>query len=395
MLDIFDFKAVTKHSYYGCRGTRDTVVCPETGETFASWRAGVNDFLTRYLDNMSGFRHLVVAHDMGDAYRRAFLPEYKNKPNAKPKNETEALEIKRMRDWVKKFLTAVGATQIGVEGVEADDVIAWLVEGQDISAIIHTVDADLLQLVSPMVAVSLKGEHYYDGNDYKELPTSIISVMKSMVGDTSDNYKGIPQFGEAAFLKLHSTLGTYGIKNLRRIVDTSDFAALEEVAARHPDSKQLKMLVDNWGQWLNMWRLAKLHPELCWKPRARKLTKPTIFKKVPNPQQVYDLLKQVGGEDLWASKYCRMVPGILAVDATVWAEKKTQILSMMRQSPLIAFDYESSDKAQLARFSQCIKASAAPILTSKFAQLLISAAVALHKLWKKRPKCPAASMMAR
>ena len=45
-------------------------------------------------------------------------------------------------------------------------------------------------------------------------------------------------------------------------------------------------------------------------------------------------------------------------------------------------------QAQLARFSQCIKASAAPILTSKFAQLLISAAVALHKLWKKRPKCP-------
>lgn len=29
-----------------------------------------------------------------------------------------------------------------------------------------------------------------------------------------------------------------------------------------------------------------------------------------------------------------------------------------------------------------------PILASKFVQLLISAAVALHKLWKKRPKCP-------
>lgn len=45
-------------------------------------------------------------------------------------------------------------------------------------------------------------------------------------------------------------------------------------------------------------------------------------------------------------------------------------------------------KASLARLNQFIKASAAPILTSKFAQLLISAAVALHKLWKKRPKCP-------
>ncbi|TCE89116.1 Phosphoglycerol transferase [Bifidobacterium longum subsp. longum] len=45
-------------------------------------------------------------------------------------------------------------------------------------------------------------------------------------------------------------------------------------------------------------------------------------------------------------------------------------------------------KAQLSRFGQYIKASAVPILTSKFVQLLISAAVALHKLWKKRPKCP-------
>ena len=45
-------------------------------------------------------------------------------------------------------------------------------------------------------------------------------------------------------------------------------------------------------------------------------------------------------------------------------------------------------KASLARLNQFIKANAAPILTSKFAQLLISAAVARHKLWKKRPKCP-------
>ena len=44
--------------------------------------------------------------------------------------------------------------------------------------------------------------------------------------------------------------------------------------------------------------------------------------------------------------------------------------------------------ASLARLNQFIKSNAAPILTSKFAQLLISAAVALHKLWKKRPKCP-------
>lgn len=372
MLNIFDFKAVTKHSYYGqVNRTRDTVRCEETGESFPSWHAGANDFLARYMDNLDDHRSLVVAHDMGDAYRRAFLPEYKIKPNAKPQNEVEKAQIKQMQDWVKKFLTAIGATQIGVQGVEADDVIAWLCEGQGISAIVHTVDADLLQLVSPMVVVSLKGEHYYEGMDYKDLPTSITSVMKSMVGDTSDNYKGIPQFGPAAFLKLHELLGTEGIKNLERIVDTADLAALEELSELNPDSKQLRMLVEHWGTWMNMWRLAKLHPELCWKPRARKLTKPIVFKKVPNGQLVYNLLKEVGAEDLWKTKYSKMVPGILAVDKNVWNANKDQILSEISKSPLIAFDYESSDKAQIERFRRATTVNFVDVFSQEIAGLSV------------------------
>lgn len=351
MLNIFDFKAVTKHSYYGCKDrTKDTVTCPETGERFPSWQAGVNDFLSRYLENLSDHHSLVVAHDMGDAYRRAFHPEYKQRASTKPVNAVEKAQVEKMRSWVKAFLASLGATQIGVEGVEADDVMAWLVEGQGISAIIHTVDADILQLVSPMVAVSLKGEHYYDGDEYKGFPTSITSVMKSMVGDPGDNYGGIPRFGAKAFETLYELVGAYGIKNLEQIINTSDFEALETLAAHHPDSKQLALLVEHWGVWLNMWRLAKLHPELCWKPRARKLTRPTIFKKVPNPQQVYNLLKQVGAEDLWKSKYVSMVPGTLAVDRKVWDASKEQILKQISSSPIVAFDYESSDKAKLTRF---------------------------------------------
>lgn len=372
MLTIFDFKAVTKHSYYGqVNRTRDVVRCQETGDSFPSWHAGANDFLARYMDNLDDHRSLIVAHDRGDAYRRAFLPEYKIKPNAKPQNEVEKEQIQKMQLWVKRFLTAIGATQIGVEGVEADDVIAWLCEGQGISAIVHTVDADLLQLVSPSVAVSLKGEFYYDGMDYKELPTTITSVMKSMVGDTSDNYKGIPQFGPAAFLKLHELLGTYGIKNLERIIDTANFEELETVSAAHPDSKQLKMLVEHWGVWLNMWRLAKLHPELCWKPRARKLTKPIVFKKVPNGQMVYDLLKEVGAEDLWKSKYSKMVPGVLAVDKTVWNKQKDQILAEISKSPLLAFDYESSDKNQFERFRKATTVNFVDVLSQEIAGLSV------------------------
>lgn len=351
MLNIFDFKAVTKHSYYGQKNrTKDVVRCPETGESSPSWQAGVNDFLSRYLEPLDDHRKLIIAHDRGDAYRRAFHPEYKVKTSSKPVNEVEKAEIEKLRLWAKRFFAAIGATQIGVEGVEADDVIAWLCQGQGISAIVHTVDADLLQLVSPAVAVSLKGEFYYDGMDYKDLPTNITSVMKSMVGDTSDNYKGIPQFGPAAFTKLYELLGVEGIQNLEQIVDTANLSALEAVAESHPDSKQLQMLVEHWGTWLNMWRLAKLHPELCWKPRARKLVKPVVFKKVPNGQMVYNLLKEVGAEDLWKTKYSKMVPGVLAVDKAVWTSKKQRILDTIKKSRTVAFDYESSDKAQLSRF---------------------------------------------
>lgn len=364
MYNVFDFKAVSKHSYYGARGTFDTVTCPETGDKIIGWQAGVNDFLARYMDNLSDLRTLIVAHDKGREYRTAFFPEYKDKSKKKPINPLEAAEIKQMEEWLKTFFSAIGVTQIGVEGVEADDVIAWICAGQDLHAMVYTVDADLLQLVSDTVAVNLKGEIYFDGMEYKNLPTNITSVMKSIVGDASDNYKGIPSMGPAAFQKLFDLLGHEGIRNLESIISEQNLEALESLVCAH-NSKELIKLRENWAIWIDQYRLARLHPELCHRPRARKLIKPIIHKRIPNAQKVYDLLKQVGAQDLWTNRYSKMVPGTLAVDNKVWQKAKDQIIKSMKESEMIAFDYESTDKNQIAAFREASTVNFVDVLSQE------------------------------
>lgn len=369
MYNVFDFKAVTKHSYHGCRGTPDFVVCPETGDKITNWQAGINDFLTRYMDNVHDHRSLIVAHDMGRDFRTAFFEGYKKKTEAELKrvNPLEREQIRKMEDWLKQFFAAIGATQIGVKGVEADDVIAWIVAGQEVSAIVHTVDADLLQLVSPDVVVCLKGEHYYHGDEYKELPTDITSVMKSIVGDPSDKYKGIPGMGPVAVNKLIDAVGYIGLKDLEDIIDTKNFEALEVMVDSKPDSKELAKLKENWGVWISQWRLAKLHPELCWKPRARKLVKPVIHKRVPSAQKVWNLLKEVGAEDLWKKRYSKMVHGILAVDNKVWVDNKDKIYKELALGSMVAFDYESSDINQIESFRKASTVNFVDVLSQKIA----------------------------
>lgn len=368
MYNVFDFKAVTKHSYFGAKGGDDNIRCPDTGDKVVTWQAGVNDFLTRYMDNLPDHRSLIVAHDTGKEFRTSFHPGYKLKKEPKtPKSPLIKQEIEKMENWVKNFFTAIGATQIGVKGVEADDVIAWICEGQETSVMIHTVDADLLQLLSPSVAACLKGEHYYFGDEYKGYPTDITSVMKSFVGDPADCYPGLAGFGEAAFATLYETVGVEGIKQLQEIVETKNLEGLEQIAATYPECKPLQKILASWGEWIDQWRLARLHPELCWKPRARKLVKPVIHKRVPNAQRVFDLLKEVGAQDLWKKRYSKMVHGVLAVDNNVWGKVKETIYDEIIKGDLVSFDYESTDKNQIESFRQASTASFVDVLSQEIA----------------------------
>lgn len=111
-------------------------------------------------------------------------------------------------------------------GFEADDVIGTITKKADIDDIvILTGDRDILQLVSPKVKLFMPDKGLSHGKLYgkKEtiermgVPPSQIVDYKALVGDPSDNYKGVPGIGPKTAIKL-----LQGYKTLENVYDNLD-----------------------------------------------------------------------------------------------------------------------------------------------------------------------------
>lgn len=361
-LQINDFRATVKHAYYGCSDKE--LHCAKVDRRFATWQTGAADFLTRYirpiLEDGGSPREMIVAHDAGRAYRTGIYPAYKGQKEKLDENKSpiEIEQYKLLMHWAKRFLGALGATQIFVEGVEADDLIAWLHQMVKGPKVIRTVDQDILQLVDDDTIVYLKGVPHYgadgvypEGHELEGMPYRYTSFAKSIIGDKSDNYGGVKGLGPAKIHKLIEAYGLDGLDELAEIVRSGNTDLLDETIQATGDKTLIK-LRENFAEWRLGWRLANLKPELCWKPRLRKLTKPKVHKRVPNPQELFDLLKEVGCEDMWDKEYADLMPNPILIDSTNWDEMKEGIFAEIEAGDKMAFDYESSDKNPIAAFRQ-------------------------------------------
>lgn len=364
--NVIDFRACVKHAYYGAP-EQERIHCDVTDRRFATWQVGAAGFLTRYIlpiiEGGGSQREIVATHDAGKDYRTGIFPDYKGQKSKKDENKSpvEIEQCDLLYDWAKKFLRNFGATQLGVKGVEADDLIAWLRQMIKGPMNIHTVDQDMLQLVDDDTIVYLKNAPHFgaDGvygvdHELAGLPYKLTSLAKSIVGDKSDNYGGVKGLGPAKITALREAFGDDGLQELERIVDTGNTDVLDEVIA-DTGNKILIKLKENFAEWKLGWRLANLRPELCWKPRQRKLTKLIIDKRVPNPQRLYDLLAEIGCQDLW-EHFEPLMPAPMIVDANNWDDMKEAIFSEIAAGDTTAFDYESSDKDPIKAFRQAAAA---------------------------------------
>lgn len=353
MYSILDFRAVIKHAYYGANDP-EAVFCEEVGRRFPHWEVAAAGFISRFVEPViaSGGspRNLLVAHDMGRDYRTAVFPEYKaNRAEAKH-SPFELEQLDKLFDWAKRFLEAVGATQLGVKGVEADDVIAWLCERITEPKEVRTVDGDLLRLCNDQTIVYLKHEPYFGEGEKDGIPFHLTSLAKSIIGDPSDNYGGVKGLGIAKVLGLIEKYGVDGLEELQEVVESGNTEALDQAIEATKDKTLIK-LRESFGEWRTMWRLAKLHPELCWKPRAKKLVKPMIHKRVPNPQKLFNLLTQIGAEDMWDETFAACMPTQLAITSENWEEMREAIFAEIEAGDITAFDYESSNKDPIPEFA--------------------------------------------
>ena len=356
MYHIIDFRAIAKWAYYGADKS-EAIHCEATDRHFPQWENGASGILTRVirriLESGEGPRETIVVHDMGKAYRTGIFPGYKkDEKREAAKSPVEIEQVDKVFDWGKKWFMAFGATQIGVQGVEADDVIAWLRQGIKGPVTIHTVDADLLRLVDDDTCVYLKGEPFFGEGDYSmgeaSVPYHLTSLAKSMLGDSSDKYIGVKGFGPTAWNRLRENFGDDGLEELQAIIQSGDTKSLDE-AIEGSDDKDLKKLRDAFGEWRLGWRLADLHPELCWKPRTKKLTKPLIHKRIASAPKAFELLGMIGCKDMW-EEFEHLFPEPFAVTSENWEEYREAIFKEIVAGDIVAFDYEGHDTRKIAEF---------------------------------------------
>lgn len=150
--------------------------------------------------------YIAVAFDIGKSFRHTKYQEYKAGRNATPNELLVQLEK------VKELLDVMGIKHIELENYEADDIIGTLskmaYDDKDFESLVVSSDKDLLQLINEETVVKhLKSKDYirYDLSTFKEVygidPIRMID-LKALMGDASDNIKGVKGVGEKTALKL-------------------------------------------------------------------------------------------------------------------------------------------------------------------------------------------------
>ncbi len=168
--------------------------------------------LTWLLGKMSS-RHVVVAFDPGGRLFRHGLAEgYKDGRRATPD------DLKPQFGRVREAIEALGITTVCVDGFEADDCIATLIErgrGEGFACWMVGVDKDLYQLVTdeppPVRLFVLKTRTVIDVAAVQQRigvrPDQAVDYF-ALVGDASDNVGGVKSVGPKAAAALLQRFGT-------------------------------------------------------------------------------------------------------------------------------------------------------------------------------------------
>lgn len=380
---IADCKAVLMHSLNS--GTDENCVYDSvTGRAVNTAEFAFRTFCDQYIvhwleeQNYAPWQ-ILIAHEGGHDYRTKISPDYK--ANRKPKDGEEpkkgpemAEQYEKLLGYVKPFLAFLGCTQLHVAGVEGDDVVGYLVEklSPNFPCAVYTVDADLLRLVDENTAVWIKknlvfnsyenfGEcegctpkntHSYlqglcdvEGNFLPDIANNVfkfLTLYKSIMGDSSDGYNGVKGLGPAKWPQMVSDYDIDGLDELEAIIDGRHWEDLKEAAEADPSDKIINKLYDARNEWRQGWLLAKIHPQLCWKPTKSKLTKINWYKRVPNADKIKQILTACSCMDLYEDHIEALMPQKWLIDAdNLEGDEIADFTELCKETFVVGWDYET------------------------------------------------------
>jgi DNA polymerase I len=115
-------------------------------------------------------------------------------------------EVFNNTDDLMIMLEALGIKNMFPRTLEADDVIAWLTHNLKGENIVISADNDMLQLVSENTKVyNTNKKQLYTIANFEELlgvPISSFVLYKAIMGDNSDNLKGLEGYGKVKSKKV-------------------------------------------------------------------------------------------------------------------------------------------------------------------------------------------------
>jgi DNA polymerase-1 len=206
---IIDGHAQFFRAYYAIRGGLSSQV---TGEP-TNLVFGFISTLFAYIRAQKPSELIVVIDAAGDTetFRSALYPEYK--AHRDPAPEDFHPQVERCLE----ALAIMGIPVLGIEGVEADDVIATLVRrmasaSPDTRVRMVSRDKDLGQLVGERVTLfdpqkntDLGLEQLFDWKGVR--PDQVIDLL-ALMGDAADNVPGVPGVGPKTAASLLSEYGS-------------------------------------------------------------------------------------------------------------------------------------------------------------------------------------------
>lgn len=213
---------------------------------------------------------ILVVEGLNSKYPRMCIDKMYKAGESKLPQQYEQFQI--LRNQIVELWRSLGAIAVSQDNAEGDDVLAWLAQNIKEKLVIVTNDNDLTVLHGTnegRVAVRVNG--VVGHNKYGMFPHKFVTLYKSLVGDPSDKIKGIPGFGEAAWMELDKRFGDKGMQYLTDLLESNNLLQLEEDSEK---DKFVKRLFDGREDWLKSYKLAKLHPEwvntmqnpIQWKP---------------------------------------------------------------------------------------------------------------------------------
>ena len=254
------------------------------------------------------------------ALRTGIFADYKNKVDNRV--EETYKEFNKALELVKNVLMQLGATAVKQDGMEADDVVAYLAKTLPTKKLVVSNDGDYLKMHSKTCDVYIGGN--LNENKYGLFDFQYVTVYKALVGDTSDNIKGAYGFGDSKFLDLYIQYGDDGLELLEQLILSRKLEELEEDV---PTLKCLQKIIDDKEGVYTSYDLARFYIE-----KVNTFRKPLQWEAGmvhPNPDFT---------DDRFTSWYAQ----VKGVTTENFDKSVAHFRQQLKYTPFVALDIETS-----------------------------------------------------